>query len=81
MYFLAVLIEIETWSLICLFMVYLTALLLKMYTAVIATQKYLFVFNKTTVMHYLKVRLSFVARSVKWRYNCFERKWGNFFLV
>jgi len=55
MYFLAVLINIETWSLICLCIYYLTTLSLKMFTAVIATQKYLFVFNKAMVMHYLKV--------------------------
>jgi hypothetical protein len=79
MYFLAVFINIETWSLIFLCMGYLTALPLKTDNVVIATQICLFVFNKATVMHYLKVTLSlFITRSVKWWYSHFERKWGTF---
>jgi hypothetical protein len=60
-------------------MYYLKNLSLKMINAVIATQKYLFLFNKATVMIYLKVTLSlFFTRSVKWCYSRYERKWGTF---
>jgi len=77
MYFLVVLFTIETWSFICLGMGYLTNLSFKMITAVIATQTYLFVFSKATVMHFLKVTLSLLfTRSVKRCYSRFERKWG-----
>lgn len=79
MYFLAVLINIETWYLIRLCMYYLTNLSLKIITAVTATQKHLFVFNKKTVMHYVKATLSlFSTRSVK---QPFRKEVGNFSLV